>query len=209
MNRSALVALSLSGALALVSAPAFAQHRRGGGEEHRDNAAPRTERRESRPQEQQAQPRQQEQRQEQRAQPRQQEQRQEQRAVPRQEQQRQEQRAVPRRDAREYRGQYSAPRYYAPRYNYNAPRYSGRYYGSRYSGPRFAYTAPLLSSVLRVPPAVQHRLRDLGRLPDHLLRSLLLPVRLLVLDVTSLYRIRRDPWACSPATRSIRRTWAG
>ncbi len=136
MNRSRFFALSLTGALALVSAPAFAQHHRGGGDEHRDNAAPRTERRESQPQQQaQAQPRQQEQRQEQRAAPRQQEQRQEQRAAPRQ-QQRQEQRAEPRRDSREYRGQYSTPRY---NYNYNAPRYSGRYYGSRYSGPRFSY----------------------------------------------------------------------
>ena len=145
MNRSAFAALSLTGALALIAAPAFAQHHRGGDERRDNNGSPRTERREASPQPQaQAQPRQ---RDEQRAAPRQEnrQERQEQRAVPRQDN-RQEQRAVPRQDYRggnrqesraiprqDYRGSYSAPRYYN-----GGSRYSGRYYGSRYVGPRFS-----------------------------------------------------------------------
>ena len=136
MNRSTLVALGFAGALALIAAPASAQHHRdgGGGEQRHDNAAPRGEsrggsrgesRRESRPApeaQRQAQPA-----------PRQQ---QEQHAAPRQEQ-----RAVPREDFR------ATPRTYAPRYQpryesrYSAPRYydgGGRYYGPRYVGPRFS-----------------------------------------------------------------------
>ena len=140
MNRSAFVAFSFAGALALSAAPAFAQHHRGGGEERRDNGGTRTERREASPQPQaQAQPRQREQQ----AQPRQEQRaeqarpRAEQRAVPRQEYRRDERRsggrdyrAVPR---QEYRGSYSAPRYYN-----GGSRYTGRYYGSRYVGPRFS-----------------------------------------------------------------------
>ena len=115
MNRSTLVAFGFAGALALVAAPAAAQHHRDGGSggEHHDNAARGESRHESRsaPEGQrQSQPA-----------PRQQEQH----AAPRQEQ-RQEQRAVPRQDFR------ATPRTYAPRY------YSGRYYGSRYVGPRFS-----------------------------------------------------------------------
>src|SRR4051812_34917480 len=140
MNRTAFVAFGLAGVLALVAAPASAQHHRGGEERRGDNAsAPRTEQREAAPQ-QQAQPRQ---REEQRAQPRGQRQenraqpRQENRAVPRQEYRgapRQEYRATPRQD---YRGGYAAPRYVAPRYD-SGRYYSGRYYGPRYVGPRFS-----------------------------------------------------------------------
>jgi hypothetical protein len=111
MNRSTFVALGLTGALALVSAPAFAQHSRDGGGRSRDNAAPRTESRRQSQAQPQSQPQQRQQ---------------EQRAAPRQEQ-----RAVPRQ-------QYSAPRYDNRGY-YNAGRsYSGRYYGPRYAGPRFS-----------------------------------------------------------------------
>jgi hypothetical protein len=118
MNRSTLVAIGFTGALALLAAPASAQHRRNGGERH-DTAAPRTESRGERPREQaQAQPRQ---REEQRAAPRQ-----EQRAAPRQEQ-----RAAPRQEQR------AAPRRYDNRRN-GGSYYSGRYYGQRYAGPRFS-----------------------------------------------------------------------
>lgn len=53
MNRSAFVALGFAGALALVAAPASAQHHRNGGGndrggEHRDHAAPRAESRQGR-----------------------------------------------------------------------------------------------------------------------------------------------------------------
>jgi hypothetical protein len=108
MNRSSLVALGFAAALALVAAPASAQHHRNDGEQRRDNAAPRTDsRRESR-QEPKAQ-----------SQPRQ---RDEQRAAPRQESR--QQRAVPRYDSRR---NYNGGNYY-----------SGRYYGPRYSGPGFS-----------------------------------------------------------------------
>jgi len=140
------------------AAPASAQHRReGGGEQRRENAAPRGEQRTERSQPQ-AQPRA-----EQRAQPQQQQQQ------PQQQQQVQrapEQRAIPRgeyrsngRDDRAVRPEYRAPQYAVPRSEaprYSAPRYdnrrydgrsynngsryynSGRYYGPRYSGPRFS-----------------------------------------------------------------------
>jgi hypothetical protein len=116
MNRSSFVALGFAGALALVAAPAFAQHHRNDGEQRGGGASPRTEsRRESR-QEAPAQSRQ----------------RAEQRAAPRQEQ-----RAVPR---QEYRSapQYNAPRYDSRRNFSGGSYYSGRYYGSRYAGPRFS-----------------------------------------------------------------------
>ena len=120
MNHSTFVALGFAGALALVAAPASAQHQRNGGERH-ENSAPRAESRGARPQ---SQP--------QAARPRT-----EQRAAPRDDNRgTHQERAVPRQDLR--RGQqYASPRYATPRYN--APRYySGRYYGSRYTGPRFS-----------------------------------------------------------------------
>ncbi len=142
MNRSAVLAVGLAGALALAASPAAAQHRRGGGggggENHAGgSAAPRPEQHAERPAPQ-AQPRA-ERGPERRAEPR---------PAPRVEQ-----RAVPRADVRpdyrrdgrpEYRGDYraaprtyAAPRYVGPR-NYAAPRYyTGRYFGPRYIGPRF------------------------------------------------------------------------
>jgi hypothetical protein len=130
MNRSAFVALGLAGALALLAAPASAQHHRNGGERH-DTAAPRTESPQGeRPREQaQARPQAQSQSQSQSRQ------RDESRAVPRDEhRENRQEHAAPR---QERRPEYSAPRYVAPRYD--APRYyRGRYYGPRYVGPRFS-----------------------------------------------------------------------
>jgi hypothetical protein len=115
MTRAAFVTLGLAGALALVAAPAAAQHQRsGGGGEHHDGTSPRTDsHRESVPAPQ-VRPR------ESRPAPRQEE-----HAVPRQDQ-----RAAPRDEFR------ATPRTYAPHYE---PRYdSGRYYGPRYVGPRLS-----------------------------------------------------------------------
>jgi hypothetical protein len=145
MNRSPFIAISFAGALALAASPAFAQHHRGGGEErHESAAAPRGEQRAERPapqRQEQAQPRQEQARPQ--AQPRQQQRveqarpREAQRAVPRENYRNDDRRgvgrdyrAVPR---QEYRGSYSAPRYYN-----GGSRYTGRYYGPRYVGPRFS-----------------------------------------------------------------------
>jgi len=122
MNRSAVVAVGFTGALALLAGPALAQHHRNGDEGRRDAAAPRTE---SRGESQGSQPRQ---RDEQRAAPRQ-ERREEQRAEPRREDRRPPQYTAPRRDDRRDDNR---------RYNNGGRRDSGRYYGPRYAGPRFS-----------------------------------------------------------------------
>jgi hypothetical protein len=145
MNRLVLGALGFAGALALVAAPAAAQHRRGG-EERSGNGGgqgQQSQRQESRqPESRAAQPAQAPPapRAEERAVPRQGVER----AVPRQEIERTVprqgvERAVPRQqgawvDSRRYdnrRYGYAAPRYIGPRY------YSGRYNGPRYGGPSF------------------------------------------------------------------------
>jgi hypothetical protein len=145
MNRSVLSALGFAGVLALVAAPAAAQHRRGG--EERGNGSGQgqqgQQRQESRqPESRAAEPAQTPPapRVEERAVPRQGVER----AVPRQEVERTVprqgvERAVPRQqgawvDNRRYENRrygYAAPRYIGPRY------YSGRYNGSRYAGPFF------------------------------------------------------------------------
>jgi hypothetical protein len=145
MNRSVLSALGFAGVLALVAAPAAAQHRRGG--EERGNGSGQgqqgQQRQESRqPESRAAEPAQAPPapRVEERAVPRQGVER----AVPRQEVERTVprqgvERAVPRQqgawvDNRRYENRrygYAAPRYIGPRY------YSGRYNGSRYAGPSF------------------------------------------------------------------------
>ena len=75
-----------------------------------------------------------------------------------------------------YRGDYravprtcAAPRYVGPRNGsgYSGSRCSsGRYYGPRYSGPSFRYSPRAFYRPSRVPSALQHRLRHLGRLSD-------------------------------------------
>ncbi len=147
MNRSVLSALGFAGALALVAAPAAAQHRRGG-EERGGNGSGKgqqnQERQESRqPESRAAQPAQAPPapRVEERAVPRQGVER----AVPRQEVERTVprqgvERAVPRQQG----GGVDNRRYDNRRYGYAAPRYIGpRYYSGRYNGPRYA--GPLFS----------------------------------------------------------------
>jgi hypothetical protein len=142
-----LSALGFAGALALVAAPAAAQHRRGG-EERGGNGSGKgqqnQERQESRqPESRAAQPAQAPPapRVEERAVPRQGVER----AVPRQEVERTVprqgvERAVPRQQG----GGVDNRRYDNRRYGYAAPRYIGpRYYSGRYNGPRYA--GPLFS----------------------------------------------------------------
>jgi len=154
MNRSVLSALGFAGALALVAAPAAAQHRRGG-EERGSNGSGQgqqgQQRQESRqPESRAAQPAQPAQaapapRVEERAVPRQGferavPQQQSERAVPRQGVERTiprqgVERAVPRQQG----GSVDNRRYDNRRYGYAAPRYVGpRYYNGRYNGPRYA-----------------------------------------------------------------------
>jgi hypothetical protein len=145
MNRSVLSALGFAGVLALVAAPAAAQHRRGG--EERGNGSGQGQQGQQRQESRQPESRATEPAQappaprvEERAVPRQGVER----VVPRQEVERTVprqgvERAVPRQqgawvDNRRYENRrygYAAPRYIGPRY------YSGRYNGSRYAGPFF------------------------------------------------------------------------
>jgi len=162
MNRSVLSALGLAGALALVAAPAAAQHRRGGEERGGNGAGQRQQNQQGQQGQQDQHSQRQESRQaesraeqpaqappaprvEERAVPRQGVER----AVPRQEVERTVprqgvERAVPRQQGveravpRQQGPRVDDRRYDNRRYGYAAPRYIGpRYYSGRYSGPRY------------------------------------------------------------------------